>query len=123
MNAAEEALRSLRDASGFIEKAEIPSSVTLEDLSSVYPELDANVIVAMSKAVTATGGLGPSGNVRKTNHSRIRDGAILSALLALSVVKQASMMAFQQNGRSMTSPDVLKTLGPAFSQVTGEGNE
>lgn len=119
----EEALRSLRDASEHVEKVEIPSPLTLEDLSSVYPDLDENFVVTMTKGVTATGGLGPSGLVRKTNHSRLRDGAILSTLLALSVVKQASMLAFKQHGRSMTSPDVLKTVGPAFSLIVDEDNE
>lgn len=46
---------------------------------------------------------------------RMHQAAIASTILATSVVKQASVLAFQQYKRSMTAPNVLEKLGEAFS--------
>ncbi len=45
---------------------------------------------------------------------------ILAAILAASTIKAASVLAFAEKGRSMTSPDVLAHIGPAFASLTGD---
>lgn len=50
---------------------------------------------------------------------RMRGGAVMSSILAATVVKKASELGFAEKGRSMTSPDVMKAIGKAFQTVTG----
>lgn len=45
---------------------------------------------------------------------------IVAGLLAATVVKKASAAVFAQQGRSMTTPDVLAGLGQAFSSLAKE---
>lgn len=113
----DEALRSLQSFGSRVEKAEFESQLTLEDLSAVYPEIQLNDRIVMSKAITGAGLLSATGAGMKTQHSRARNGAILSAMLAITVVKQASAIAFAHKGRSMSSPDVLQTIGEAFDSI------
>ena len=46
--------------------------------------------------------------------------AVLACLLASMVTRQASQYAFQDKRRSMTTPDLLTTIGTAFEVIVGE---
>ncbi len=112
----EDNLRNLLELSQ-VEQKQISSEISLEDMENLFPDVDSNIRILMSKAITATGQLGSTGSVRRTNHARVRDGAILSTILAVTVVKQAAQLAFINKGRSMTSPDVLAKIGEAMNHI------
>eukprot|EP01031_Cornospumella_fuschlensis_P034225 gene34225-41428_t len=46
-----------------------------------------------------------------------RDSMVMAAMLATTVVKKASVGAFEKHRRSMTAPDVLQELGAAFAEI------
>ena len=100
-----------------MEQKQISSDISLEDMENLFPEVDSNFRILMSKSITATGQLGSTGSVRRSSHARIRDSAIVSTILAVTVVKQAAQLAFSNKGRSMTSPDVLAKIGEAMNHI------
>lgn len=101
-----------------IDKVEVSSNLTLDDIISLFPDyIDAEEHILMTKVVASTGNLAPTGIVRRTEHAHIRNGAILAALLAVTVVKEASSIAFSNKGRSMIAPDMIEQIGFAFTRV------
>lgn len=57
--------------------------------------------------------------VQDQAQDRERDAILLACILASSVTRRASELAFKQKGRAMTSPDVLSQLGLAFADLEG----
>lgn len=50
------------------------------------------------------------------------DACFYAAVLASTVTKWASTLAFSEVGRSMTAPDVLQQVGRAFARAVPEEN-
>mmetsp|Transcript_24480 Transcript_24480/g.26768 ORF Transcript_24480/g.26768 Transcript_24480/m.26768 type:complete len:301 (-) Transcript_24480:13-915(-) len=94
------------------------SRVDLDDIAQIFPEVQANERAILSKSLATAGGaqrLAPSISSFPSSASRDRIGAILASLLAGNIVKQASSLAFNKFGRSMTAPNVIGDLGNAFN--------
>ncbi len=94
------------------------SRVDLDDIAQIFPEVQANERAILSKSLATAGGaqrLAPSTSSFPSSASRDRIGAILASLLAGNIVKQASSLAFNKFGRSMTAPNVIGDLGNAFN--------
>lgn len=49
---------------------------------------------------------------------RRRQTTLLAAILASATIRRASELTFNQFGRSMTTPDILVNIGPAFEELT-----
>ena len=47
----------------------------------------------------------------------------LACLLAATVTRRASALAFAQRRRAMTAPDMLECIGAAFESTAGSGEE
>lgn len=52
----------------------------------------------------------------KDRMSPLEFGTVLACVLASSVTKRASQLAYRVKGRSMTAPDMIDQLGAAFEE-------
>ena len=66
------------------------------------------------------GGGGSDNDIEELVENVPMSPTVLAALLSSLVVKQAAQYAFQDKRRSMTTPDILNTLGPAFEDIVEE---
>lgn len=98
------------------------SLIDLTSMHENFVEIVPDIRLSLVKTVSADGSGKLLSSLKEsfTSSGRTRLGAILASVLGASVVKVASKLAFQEKGRSMTSPDVLEALGKAFQQITAD---
>lgn len=101
---------------------EAQSALDIEELHSVFPEIQPSQRQFLSKGITSMHGgsvkqLGTSSVTMPSDAGRSRQGAELACLLAATVVKKASELAFAQSKRSTTSPLIMDKIGEAFESV------
>lgn len=101
------------------EEVDIPCVDQLKNLSNSSESFTEIDHLPKEDAVTDSSGVctAPS---NPPGSASLSDAMVYACILASSVTRRASEMAFTKKGRAMTSPDVLNSLGIAFADITQE---
>jgi hypothetical protein len=102
-------------------KEDLDSTIDLNLVAEAFKSVEPNMKPLLMKSFVAkTQQLAPGLKVKTTTAYRDRTYGIIAGLLAGPVAKKGAELAFAEEGRSMTSPTILKKLGTAFVLMTEE---
>jgi hypothetical protein len=108
-------------------KEDFDSTIDLNLIAESFKSVEPNMKPLLMKSFVAkTQQLVPGLKEKTTPAYRDRTFGVIAGLLAGPIAKKAAEIAFDEEGRSMTSPTVLKKLGSAFVVMTEDepnGNE
>lgn len=98
------------------------SKLDLNEVAQWLPNTEAMNRTLLSKTFVGSAGkmLAPTPVSAPSNIKLYEDAAVMACIVAACVTKKASQLAYEEHGRAMISPDMLKVLGRAFREVLGD---